>query len=58
MFVAEKWAEEYVEKCMEAYEERRKNRSYSRLDRQAQRLGYKLVRLNDDEKPKTVKSAA
>ena len=32
--------EEYVEKGMEAYEERRQDRRYSRLDWQAQRLGY------------------
>ena len=51
--------EEYVEKGMEAYEERRQNRRYSRLDRQAQRLGYKLVRLNNsDEETKVTQSAA
>ena len=51
--------EEYVEKGMEAYEERRQNRRYSRLDRQAQRLGYKLVRLNNsDEETKMTQSAA
>ena len=51
--------EEYVEKGMEAYEQRRQNRRYSRLDRQAQRLGYKLVRLNNsDEETRVTQSAA
>ena len=51
--------EEYVEKGMEAYEERRQNRRYSRLDRQAQRLGYKLIRLNNsDEETRVTQSAA
>ena len=51
--------EEYVEKGMEAYEERRKNRRYSRLDRQARRLGYKLIRLNNsDEETRVTQSAA
>ena len=51
--------EVYVEKGMEAYEERRQNRRYSHLDRQAQRLGYKLVRLNNnDEQTNVTQSAA
>lgn len=51
--------EEYAEKGMEAYEERRINRSFSRLDRQAHKLGYKLVRLNhNEEKTGAAKSAA
>ena len=51
--------EEYVEKGMEAYEERRKNRRCSRLDRQARRLGYKLIRLNNsDEETRVTQSAA
>lgn len=51
--------EEYAENGMEAYEERRINRSFSRLHRQAHKLGYKLVRLNDnEEKTGAAKSAA
>ena len=51
--------EEYTEKGMKAYEQRRKNRSFSHLDRQAQKLGYKLGRLNDnEEKTEATKSAA
>ena len=45
-----KQGEEHVEKDMEAYEERRQNRRHSRLDRQAQKLRYKLVRLNNSHK--------
>ena len=44
---------------MESYEERRQNRRYSRPDRQAQRLGYKLIRLNNsDEETRVTQSAA
>ncbi len=51
--------EEYVEKGIEAYEERRQDRRYSRLDRQAQRLGYNLVRLtNSQEEARVTQSAA
>lgn len=37
--------EEYVERGIEAYEQRRVDRSVSNLGRRAKRLGYRLVRM-------------
>ena len=48
--------EEYVERGMAAWEERRARRAVSSLERRARQLGYRLAR--PDESPDPVKSAA
>ena len=43
-------SEEYVERGMALYEQRRLNRAFSHLDRRAKQLGYQLVQIVEDDK--------
>ena len=40
--------EEHVERGIEAYEQRRVDRTVSNLDRRAKQLGYQLVRMDEE----------
>ena len=45
--------QEYVEQGIDAYEKRRLNRKFAHLDRQAQKLGFQLIRKRKERKNRT-----